>query len=277
MPTLMPTQMKNIPTQSINKQAVAESFSKAAKHYDHFAQLQRDVGDQLLNMVIKDESHSFAINDIVDLGCGTGYFTEKLSSHFCHSNITCFDLSATMLDQVKKRHINNVTFQQGDIDNLPFHENSLDLIYSNLVVQWSDNLEVCLQQVHKSLKAEGRCYFSTLLNGTLDELTQAWKQVDQNPHTNSFLSLKHIKETLAKVPFSQVNITTERRVLYYENVIEVMRALKGVGANHVHGHHSLQRLGRQILKQLQAGYQPFIDEQGRLKLTYQVCYIEATK
>lgn len=265
--------MQQLLTQSINKQAVADSFSKAAKHYDQFAQLQRDVGDQLLSLVKKNES----INQIVDLGCGTGHFTEKLSGHFPYANLTCFDLSVAMLEQVKKRNINNVTFQQGDIDNLPFVENSLDLIYSNLVVQWSNNLQHCLQQVHHCLKAGNSCYISTLVDGTLNELTQAWKMVDKNPHTNSFLSLHDIKEALTHIPFSQVKITSEKRVLYYENVIEVMRALKGIGANHVHGHHSSQRLGRQILKQLQSGYQAFTDEQGRLKLTYQVCYIEAIK
>ena len=56
-----------------------------------------------------------------------------------------------------------------------------------------------------------------------------------------------------------------------------MRALKGIGANHVHGHQSVHLSGKRLLKQLQVGYQPFKDENGLLNLTYQVCYIEVTK
>lgn len=267
---------------TIDKKAVANSFSKAAKHYDQFAQLQRDIGDVLLNEVLLNKTIIAEANinsgkQIVDLGCGTGYFTEKLSYQFPNSSITCFDLSEAMLEQVKKRQVKNVHFQQGDIDDLPFAHNSIDLIYSNLVVQWSNDLRDCLQQIHNSLKQDGRGYLSTLMNGTLDELSQAWKVVDQHPHTNSFLKLKNIQDIIEEIPFAHVNITTETRTLYYDNVIEVMRALKGIGANHVHGHQSAKVAGRELLKQLQLGYQPFINEKGQLKLTYQVCYIEVSK
>ena len=261
----------------IDKQAVANSFSKAAKHYDQFAQLQRDIGNVLLDKMNLDIEKPNIVKKIVDLGCGTGYFTEKLSHQFPNSEITCFDLSEAMLKQVEKRQVKNVNFQQGDIDYLPFQANSLDLIYSNLVVQWSNDLKQCLRQIHTSLKPGGRCYLSTLITGTLVELTQAWKMVDQHPHTNSFLSLQNIENMIAELPLDHVKLTTETHTLYYDNVIEVMRALKGIGANHVHGHQSAKVAGRQIMKQLQLGYLPFMNEQGQLKLTYQVCYIEIIK
>ena len=177
----------------IDKQAVADSFSKAANHYDKFAQLQRDIGDQLLKNL--ELSSSKTINDLVDLGCGTGFFSEKLASRYPESNLTCFDLSQAMLAQVKQRNINKVSLQQGDIDVLPFAHNSLDLIYSNLVVQWSADLLVCLKQIKNSLKPKGKAYLSTLLTGSLEELRMAWKLVDDKPHTNSFLSLNNINRS----------------------------------------------------------------------------------
>jgi malonyl-CoA O-methyltransferase len=261
--------------QGIDKQAVADSFSKAASHYDQFAQLQRDIGTQLLNSVLVLDKQSPI--EVVDLGCGTGYFSEKLSSQFPHATLTCFDLSGAMLAQVKKRHISNVTFQQGDIDLLPFMDNSLDLIYSNLVVQWSDDLALCVTQIKNCLKKGGQAYISTLVNGTLNELTQAWKTVDGNRHTNEFLTLASIKSILSQIGFCEVQVSTETRTLFYNNVIEVMRALKGIGANHVHFHQNVPASGRKLIKQLEAGYLPYQNENGFLKLTYQVCYIEVTK
>lgn len=263
-------------SQNIDKHAVAASFSKAAHHYDQFAQLQRDIGEQQFKKVL-ERVQDKRCTTIVDLGCGTGYFSEKLAKRFPNSALTCFDLSAAMLQQVKKRNINKVNLQQGDIDQLPFTENSIDLIYSNLVVQWSDDLAQCLQQITKSLKKGGSAYLSTLLDGSLNELTQAWKVVDKNPHTNRFLSLEKIQAMVKSLNVDAVMIKTETRTLHYKNVIEVMRALKGIGANHVHDHQAQLISGRQLLKKLEAGYLPFTNEQGLLTLTYQVCYIEVIK
>ena len=123
----------------------------------------------------------------------------------------------------------------------------------------------------------GKLYFSTLLNGSLHELTQAWKNVDLNPHTNAFLTLDTLKQQIQDVGFKSVKIKTQTRTLAYANVIEVMRALKGIGANHVHGQQSVKQSGRQLIKLLEQGYLPFVSESGLLSLTYQVCYVEVEK
>ena len=259
-------------TFTINKKAVANSFSKAAKRYDQFAQLQREIGLQLLTAVSQQ-----APAKILDLGCGTGYFSEKLCEIFPSCQMTCLDLSDAMLIQVAKKQLPQVSCLQGDIDNLPFADNYFDLIFSNLVVQWSEDLSGCLKQLKASLNAGGRLYFTTLVDGTLHELTQAWKAVDQYPHTNSFLSLETVKEQLQRCGFKNLNIKTETRILHYENVIEVMRALKGIGANHVHGQQPLAVKGRELIRLLEKGYAPFVNKQGQLNLSYQVCYVEAEK
>ncbi len=256
----------------INKQAVEASFSKAAEHYDQFAQLQRDIGVQLLKGISADKP-----SNVLDLGCGTGYFSEKLADIYPHSALTCFDLSSAMLEQVKQKDLAQVTCLQGDIDKLPFPKNVFELIFSNLVVQWSEDLGSCLQQLKESLTTGGQLHIATLLDGSLNELTQAWKSVDGDPHTNSFLSLTFIKGLLASLGFQSLKITTETRTLEYQNVLEVMRALKGIGANHVHGHQRPELQGRRLIKQLEKGYLPFVNEHGLLNLTYQVCYIEAVK
>ncbi|WP_315982705.1 hypothetical protein [Aliamphritea spongicola] len=55
-----------------SKQEVATSFSRAASSYDNYAKLQQQVGDQLLAMVPSGAEQQ--IRQVVDLGCGTGYF-----------------------------------------------------------------------------------------------------------------------------------------------------------------------------------------------------------
>ncbi len=257
-------------TFAINKKAVARSFSKAASCYDQFAQLQRDIGQQLLTGVKAKKPAK-----ILDLGCGTGYFSEKLCTIYPAGQMISLDLSNAMLCQVEKKQLQQVSCLQGDIDHLPFEQAQFDLIFSNLVVQWSEDLTGCLRQLKKALNSGGSLHFSTLIDGSLDELTQAWKAVDQYPHTNSFLTLDAVTAAVQQCAFKNLQISTETRTLYYENVIEVMRALKGIGANHVHGQQGLTVKGRKLLRLLEKGYAPFVNEQGQLKLSYQVCYVEA--
>ena len=57
-----------------SKLAVAESFSKAAKSYDSAAQLQRDIGSELFNLLPRN----LTPRCVVDIGSGTGFFTELL-------------------------------------------------------------------------------------------------------------------------------------------------------------------------------------------------------
>lgn len=262
----------------INKQAVQASFSKAATCYDQFADLQREIGHRLIEMIpAVDKTASV---HVLDLGCGTGYFSEILSQHVINKvnelvEITCFDLSPEMLIQAEERNIPHSYFIEGDIDNLPFTHTLFDTIFSNLVVQWSDNLSDCLQQAKQVLKVKGSFCFSTLLNGSLNELQQAWKLVDNNQHVNEFLDESIVRLALKEAGFENYTLVTETRVKKFTNVISVMRALKGIGANHVHNGSKPMQTGRQLLKKIEQGYQPFKDAQGLYNLTYEVCYVVA--
>jgi malonyl-CoA O-methyltransferase len=256
----------------INKKAVEASFSKAAKHYDHFADLQREVGYHLMNLMANTVKDA---NSILDLGCGTGYFSALFNIENKHAHLTCFDLSSEMLKKTAQRGLTRSECVQGDIDNLPFPANQFDLIFSNLVLQWSEQLDNCLGQTKNALNKGGKLCFSTLLNGSLIELQQAWKEIDNNPHINDFLTTEKVQDALLSSGFNHVRLTTKTHVKKYSSVIEVMKALKGIGANHVHNGSTNRTMGRQLLSALDKGYSPFIDKNGLYNLSYEVCYVIA--
>ncbi len=256
----------------INKQAVAKSFSKAASHYDQFAQLQRDIGNELLK-----QSNIESAKTLLDLGCGTGHFTELLHQLYSTAQIDALDLSPSMLQQVKSKKLERVNLILADIDYLPDTLGPYHHIFSNLVVQWSADLQYCLQQLVDKLHDNGQLSISTLTHGTLTELQQAWLEVDSKPHTNTFLSLSQIEKSLQSIDCSSYTIKQQTITLLYPNVIEVMRALKGIGANHVHGKHQAKLSGKKVLSKLAQGYGQFVTQHNQLPLTYQVCYIQVYK
>lgn len=257
---------------TFNKQAIEASFSKAALFYDQFADLQRDIGQQLLTFISKQRSGRPMV---LDLGCGTGYFSELLAQ--VDNQITCFDLSAEMLNQSRQREIKQCCYIQGDIDANPFQAEQFDLIFSNLVLQWSAELKHALQQIQQTLKPQGVLCFSTLLVGSLNELEQAWLNVDKETHINQFLSREQVHLAVSTAGFNRFTLSTEKRVKKYNSVLALMRALKGIGANHVHDSKPGGLKGRQLLQKLDQGYNIFRDPEGLYNLTYQVCYVVAYK
>lgn len=263
--------MSNSMQFNIDKIAVAHSFSKAAAQYDQFAQLQRDIGDKLFSALANKT------DNCLDLGCGTGYFSEKLLKQNKANSLICFDLSAGMLQFLQNNRSLAVCCVQGDMDLLPFADNQFSCIFSNLAMQWSSDLRAVLTQLKRSLRSGGELNFSTLLAGSLIELSDAWQAVDQNPHTNTFLTLSNIEKILAQAGFSSVTIKQETITLYYHNVRAVMRDLKGIGANQVHGHKQHKLQGRSLINKLEQGYAKHKTQSGLLPLSYQVCYIRAIK
>ena len=67
---------------------------------------------------------------LLDIGCGAGHHSKDLSS--LGYEVTGIDLSINGLMQaqnVSKAHNQNISFVVGDVENLPFDDNSFDVVF----------------------------------------------------------------------------------------------------------------------------------------------------
>ena len=114
----------------INKSAIAKSFGNAAAKYDSVAHFQRNVGSELLSKIPKINP-----KQVVDLGCGTGYFLSALKVQYPDAALVGFDLSEEMIRFARSTYAKNSTnlsWLVGDGESLPFKSGSVDLIFSSL-------------------------------------------------------------------------------------------------------------------------------------------------
>lgn len=226
-------------TPAVNKRAVAAAFGRAAQHYDRFAELQRLSGEQLRLCL---EGGSFS--RVLDAGCGTGAFSRYWREQ--GSDVTAVDLSGEMLAQARRQQTAH-RYAQGDIEALPFAAGQFDLVWSNLVVQWCENLATGLGELCRVTRPGGRVAFSTLVEGSLPELRQAWRAVDNSPHANRFLSAEAIARAC---PASRVALCQQSITLSFPDALSAMRSLKGIGATHLHDGRQNRILTRRELQQL---------------------------
>jgi malonyl-CoA O-methyltransferase len=267
--------MSSIETTVQDRVRIKQQFSAASHSYDSAARLQRVTGMKL----IESNAHLFDRQafdgQVLDLGCGTGINTKLIAGVLsCEAKVTGCDLAFDMTLKTRATTHNKVNCIQADGEQLPFAQDSFSLVYSNLMLQWIDDLTVPLKEIRRVLKPVGELLFTTLLDGTLFELKTAWAGIDDDNHVNRFSQLSEVTKALDNSGF-EYEVDVESIVLDYEAVTQLARELKHLGANYVKNRSKKGLMGRQKWTQLGQNYLPYKKANGLLPATYQVAFIRA--
>lgn len=257
-----------------DKRRVAESFSRAAPAYDSVARLQRNVGEHLLNRLggenLAPASH------ILDLGCGTGYFTEALHARLPEAQLLGLDIAEGMVRFARQERSAPTHWLCGDAEQLPLVSSSIDLVFSSLAVQWCEQLPALFDELYRALRPGGRMLIATLGPHTLWELKAAWQAVDGYEHVNRFPATDVVDQALQGAGFHDREWHSQEQVLRYRELAELMRELKVLGARNVNRGQSDGLTGRRKLRAFQEAYESHRCE-GSLPATYEVLYLSASK
>lgn len=253
----------------VDKRKVADSFGRAAENYDSVAQLQRDIGHELLERaaVTADSKQVW-----LDLGCGTGYFSPQLQRHF--GEVIGLDISQGMLNFASSQHRDLNHWLCADAEQLPLGDNTLDGIYSSLAIQWCHRLPQLFCEIKRVLKPGGTALIATLGPKTLHEIKCAWEQVDDYTHVNRFASQEEVSTAITNAGFESVSWRTDYKVLPYDELRQLTYELKTLGAHNMNHGQSNGLTGRQRIKKFRQAYEAFRDENGQLPATYEVFYLE---
>jgi malonyl-CoA O-methyltransferase len=249
----------------INKSLMAESFSKAAITYDSVAGLQRQVGKGLLKQLPEQEPQV-----IVDLGCGTGFFSEQLKHRYPNALLIGLDIAEGMLRFSRNKFNGEGQWLCGDAEQLPLADQSVDLIFSSLALQWCENQQALFDELYRVLKPAGQCWLSTLGPNTLHELRQAWSAVDDYVHVNQFAEQASLQAAWQQADFQLLNFSEQVLALEYDDVRELTRELKHLGAHNVNAGRPSGLMGKRRFQQLVAGYEAQRNDNNKLPASYQV-------
>jgi len=257
---------------ALDPRCVRRSFDRAAPTYDAAAVLHAEVRGSLLARL------DFMTVDprvVMDAGAGTGQAGRELKGRYPKALVIALDSSPRMLEVAARRRswLRPVVRVCADAEQLPLADGSVDLILSNLMLQWC-NPDAVFAEFRRVLKPRGLLTFTTLGPDTLREFRTAWAAVDSASHVHQFIDMHDIGDALVRGGFAAPVLDVERYSLSYADVRRAAADLKATGARNISAGRAQGLTGRRKYAGLQAAYESFRRD-GRLPATYEVVFAHA--
>jgi malonyl-CoA O-methyltransferase len=254
---------------SLDIPRVRRSFDRAAMTYDGAAVLHTEVRTNLLQRL---EWMAVSPGVVVDAGAGTGHASRALIRRYPKARVIAVDSSPRMLHAAGRQQgwLRRFARLCADAECLPLADGSVDLIVSNLMLQWC-NPDLVFAEFRRVLAPHGLLSFTTLGPDTLRELRSAWRAVDSHTHVNQFIDMHDIGDALVRAGFAAPVLDVERYTLTYLDVRRVAADLKATGARNATVGRARGLTGRGRFAMLQTAYEAF-RQNGRLPATYEVVF-----
>ncbi|MGI2208028.1 methyltransferase domain-containing protein [Shewanella baltica] len=209
---------------------IAERFSAAAHSYQDHNQLQRLSAASLL-------SEFTAKGHLLDIGSGPGtdfsaYHSEHQSG--CHSEhgsmqnppttVFAVDIALGMLHKLKQTYpdYHGVC---ADAECLSFVDGCIDVIYSNLALQWCADFPAAVAEMARVLKPNGECHLSLVAQGSLNQLAELGLRV------NDFSTLEALKAAFKLDTWQFLEVQLIPMTVYFDTLKALLYSIKGVGAS----------------------------------------------
>jgi len=254
----------------LDRRAVRVAFDRASASYDAAAVLQTRVREELLSRL---DLIRITPAVVVDLGCGTGLGARHLKDRYRSATVVAMDPALGMLRETRRRSgwLRPLQRVCGDVFQLPFRDGAVDLMFSNLMLQWCDDLDAALREVRRVLAPDGFFAFTSLGPDTLRELRHAWGAADQGTHVSGFRDMHDIGDALTRAGLSEPVMDVERLTMVYADVAAITRDLKGLGAHNATAARARGLTGKGRWRAMTAAYETQRRE-GLLPATYEVVY-----
>ncbi|HEY6095132.1 MAG TPA: malonyl-ACP O-methyltransferase BioC [Gallionellaceae bacterium] len=265
----------------IDKREVRRAFSRAATQYDAAAVMQREVCVRMLERL---DYVRLQPTRVLDVGSGTGWGSRQLAERYKGADIVALDIAMGMLQAARDteswwRKVFGSSRQRyvcADVEALPLGAGSVELVWSNVALQWCNDLPATLVELNRVLKTDGLLMFSTFGPDTLKELRTAFAGVDGYSHLNRFTDMHDIGDMLMAAGFAEPVMDMEYITLTYDDVRAVMQDLRSIGAHNATAGRAAGMMGKQKWAQIVRNYET-LRRDGKLPATFEIVYGHAWK
>jgi malonyl-CoA O-methyltransferase len=232
----------------LDRSAVRRQFDRRSSHPAAADFLLREIEGRMLERL---ELIRLEPACVLDLGCGFGQGLAWLGERWPGATCIGIDQSVSRLARAQQRATPAdpgwlrtlmgrfapaptmrpaarplpVTYLAGDAHALPLASGSADLIWSNLMLHWLDDVPTAIAEWHRVIRPEGLLMFSALGVDTLAELRRAGAALPQWP------DMHDIGDALVKSGFADPVMDTERLTITWRDARTLFTDLRALGGD----------------------------------------------
>ena len=258
-------------TPPLDTRQVRHAFGRAAATYAAHAVLQHEVEQRLLERL---EYLASEPQRVLDVGCGPGGAALAMHKRWKSAHVVALDLALPMLRRIRSGWLRPLARVNADARALPLADASVDVLFSNLCLQWIDDVPALFDEFRRVLRPRGYLAISTFGPDTLHELRAAWAQVDRAPHVGRFADIARVGDALTHAGFRDPVLDAEHFTLTYSDAGTLMRELKAIGATNADSSRIRGLTGKTHWRRMLDAYEAFRTD-GVLPATYEVIYAHA--
>ncbi len=264
-------------------ETVARQFDRRVQRLRQHDVLLREIGQRLLGRL---EYIRLEPRHIVDVGCGLGRSREGLLKLYRDAAWTGVDLSGQMVraaaaDQraavgLARLWRDRPRWLVADGARLPFADGSVDLLHSNLMLNWHPTPHIVFPEWKRVLRVDGLLMFSCFGPDTLRELRVAVSEALPHARPMSFVDMHDFGDMMVASGFATPVMDVETLTLTFNRPEDLLDEIRALGANPRDDRWPALPSGRQARHLLDAlaGRR---DADGRIALTFEVAYGHAWK
>ncbi len=264
------------PAAFLDKRRMRAAFQRAALSYDSAAVLQREIADRLIERL---DLIRYQPACALDVGSGTGYCSRALVRRYPRARVIGVDIAPAMAQMAARRGRRfawagwhpRERYVCGDAESLPIVSGSVDMVISNLALQWCSP-DAVFAEIARVLRPGGLLMFTSFGPDTLRELRLAWMSVDDAMHVHNFIDMHDLGDALVRARLAEPVMDVERMVLTYPSVLHVLRDLKAIGAHNAARDRHPGLTGKRHFACFRSAYESMAGTDGRIPASYEVVY-----
>lgn len=257
---------------AVEKSRLKADFNRAADGYNAQALLQKNVAHNLFSMALERWPRGLKV---LDAGAGTGFFSRFADLNKTRHHIIALDIAWRMcgLSQCEPHTVS----VNADMEMIPLKNACVDRVFSSLALQWVGSPINALKESHRVLKRGGEMMCATILEGTLSELTDCFRQIGESNRVGKFATETELMEHFQYAGFEAVTIEKQPLRLHYTDVMSLLRSIKKIGAASKLNDRNRGMLTRGAITKLQEIYAAQFSEKAGLIGTWNIAYITGKK
>ncbi len=264
---------------------VRAQFERRALRFAAHDFLLREVSRRLLERL---DIIRLTPQRILDVGCGTGSAREPLLARFAHARWIGVDIATAMLacaarvSQPLLAQLQSLwrppraALVQADAATLPFAPDTIDLVFSNLMLHWHPQPHTVFPEWLRVLRVDGLLIFSCFGPDTLKELRTAYRGAGIEMRPMPFVDMHDFGDMMVAAGLATPVMDVETIRLTYPSPQALLREVAALGGNPRDDRAQALVSGpraRALLDCLDAGR----DAQGRIGLSFEIAYGHAWK